>query len=85
MDRKTDTFFSQSQRVLVSENTRPIRRLQKLWVGVMRSCVSLAMVMYAGLTTATLDMFVFHTSVTDGRDYLKGTYLVGPSQIPPTV
>ena len=59
------------QKVLAATNTLPVRRLQKLWVGVMRSAISLAMVMYAGLTVATLDMFVFHTSVTDGRDYLR--------------
>ena len=37
----------------------------------MRSCIALATVMYAGLTVGTLDMFVFHTSVTDGRNYLR--------------
>ena len=27
----------------------------------------MAIVMYAGLTVATLDMFIFHKSETDGR------------------
>ena len=56
---------------MAAQNTLPIRRLQKFWVGVMRSVISLAMIMYAGLTVATLDMFVFHVSVTDGREYLR--------------
>jgi hypothetical protein len=32
----------------------------------MRSCLSLASIMYAGLAVATFDMFIFHRSVTDG-------------------
>ena len=60
-----------TEKAMAAQNTLPIRRLQKFWVGVMRSVISLAMIMYAGLTVATLDMFVFHVSVTDGREYLR--------------
>jgi len=63
-------FFG-GQRALMDDRTERIRRLQKTWVGCMRSCISLGTVMYAGLTVATLDMFVFQKSVTDGRDYLR--------------
>ena len=63
--------FTGKEKVMAATNTLPIRRLQKMWVGVMRSVISLATVMYAGLTVATLDMFVFHVSVTDGREYLR--------------
>ena len=59
------------QLILVAEDTFAIRRLQKVWVGCGRSVLSLAVVMYSGLTVATLDMFIFHTSVTDGREYLR--------------
>lgn len=59
------------QHLLTDDRTEGIRRLQKTWVGCMRSCIALATVMYAGLTVGTLDMFVFHTSVTDGRNYLR--------------
>jgi hypothetical protein len=35
--------------------------------GCMRSVISLGTIMYAGLTVSTLDMFVFHKSITVGR------------------